>query len=124
MLAGQHLNRVLWKDLPMSAERAELPDDYTPPLTLTVTGGDGDGDRTGYWTVTGPQDPREVSAVIERAQSPDDGHQFFAWYLTQRTRSQWSTNAYMNTVAEGFEPTREAAEVELGKAWVREIGER
>jgi hypothetical protein len=108
----------------MTAMSAELPDDRTPPLPLTVTGGDGDGDRTGYWTVTGPQDPLEVSAGIERCKSPDDGHVFFAWYLTQRTRSQYSTNTYMKTIAEGFCATYEEAMVELGKAWVREIGER
>lgn len=108
----------------MSAERAEFPDDYAPPLALTVTGGDGDGDRTGYWTVTGPQDPREVSAGIERATSPDDGHMFFAWYLTRRTRSQHSSNTYMKTIAEGFEPSFEAAKAELVKAWVEEVGER
>lgn len=108
---------------PMSAERAEFPAAY-PPLPLTVTGGDGDGDRTGYWTVTGPQDPREVSAEIERSKSPDDGHVFFAWYLTQRTRSQHSSNTYMKTVASGFCPTFEAAMDELGKAWVEEFGER
>lgn len=108
---------------PMSAERAEFPAAY-PPLPLTVTGGDGDGDRTGYWTVTGPQDPIEVSAEIERSKSPDDGHVFFAWYLTQRTRSQHSSNTYMKTVASGFCPTFEAAMVELGKAWVEEFGER
>lgn len=106
----------------MSAEPAGLPD--AAPLTLTVTGGDGDGDRTGYWTVTGPQHPREVVAIIERAQSPDDGHVFFAWYLTQRTRSEHSTATYMRTVAEGFCPTLEAAVDELGQAWVEEIGER
>jgi hypothetical protein len=108
----------------MTTMSAELPDDYAPPLTLTVTGGDGDGDRTGYWTVTGPQDPLEVSAGIERAQSPDDGHVFFAWYLEQRTRSQHSSNTYMKTIAEGFCPTFEAAMDELGKAWVVEVGER
>jgi hypothetical protein len=103
---------------------AELPDDYAPPLPLTVTGGDGDGDRTGYWTVTGPQDPLEVSAEIERSKSPDDGHVFFAWYLTQRTRSQHSSNTYMKTVSSGFCPTFEAAMGELGKAWAEEFGER
>jgi hypothetical protein len=108
----------------MSAEPAELPDDYAPPLTLTVTGGDGDGDRTGYWTVTGPQDPREACASITRAKSPDDGHLFFAWDLTQRTHPEHNgVRSYMDTIKEGFCPTFDEALAEVTAAWVREIGE-
>lgn len=99
---------------------AEMP---APTLPLTVTGGDGDGDRTGYWTVTGSQDPREVEATILRAVSPDDRHIFFAWALTQRTHPEHNgVRSYMDTVAEGFCPSFEEALAELTEAWVRLLG--
>jgi hypothetical protein len=101
---------------------AEMPY-LSPPLALTVTGGDGDGDRTGYWTVTGSQDPHEVCATITRATSPDDGHLFFAWDLTQRTHPEHNrVRSYMDTIQQGFRPTFDEALAELTEAWVQTLG--
>jgi len=103
---------------------AETPDEHTyPTVDLTVTGGDGDAERTGYWLVTGPQDPHEAYAIIERSKSVEDGHVFFAWYLTQRTQPEFNApSTFMVTIAHGFKPTYDAALEELADAWVQLLG--
>lgn len=94
-------------------------------LDLTVTGGDGDADRTGYWTVTGPQDPRDAYAIIERERSVDDGRVFYAWYLTQRSMPEFNApTTYMITIAQGFHATYDGALEDLREAWVQELGTR
>lgn len=105
---------------------AEMPEERAVArLGLTVTGGDGDAERTGYWTVTGPQDPHEVYAIIERSKSPGDGHVFFAWYLTQRTTPEFNApSTYMLTIGQGFQPTHEAALEDLAETWLRLLGTR
>jgi len=102
---------------------AEMPYPDPASLDLTVTGGDDDVARTGYWTVTGPQDPNKVHAIIERSKSPDDGHVFYAWYLNRRTKAEHNAqNAYMDTIDYGFQPSYEAALEDLREAWVEQVG--
>ncbi|MFD2792597.1 hypothetical protein ACFS27_03450 [Promicromonospora vindobonensis] len=105
---------------------AEMPDEYAPRLRLTVTGGDGDADRTGYWMATGPQDPKDAYAIIERSRTPGpDGYVFYAWYLNRRSVPEYNgPTTHMLTVAHGFQPTYEAALADLTDAWVEEIGTR
>lgn len=108
--------------LPMTAEHAPEPPVH---LDLTVVGGDGDADRTGYWTVTGPQHPSDAYAIIERSRSIDTGAVFYAWYLNQRTVPEFNApSTHMLTIATGFKPTREEALEELREAWVQELGTR
>ena len=105
----------------MAAETPDPP--HYPSVDLTVTGGDGDAERTGYWTVTGPQDPHEAYAVIERSMSVPEGHVFFAWYLNRRTQPEFNApNTHMVTIAHGFNPTYDGAMEELGDAWVQMLG--
>jgi len=102
---------------------AEMPYPDPADLDLTVTGGGGDAERTGYWTVTGPQDPRQVNAIVELARHADDGHTFYAWYLNRRMTPEYNaTDAGTVVVAYGFQPSYEAALEDLREAWVEQVG--
>lgn len=95
-------------------------------IELTITGGDDDAERTGYWTVTGPQDPNQVCAIIERTHVVADGawvRDVHAWYLNQRTTPEYnSRDTYMLTIAEGDEPTFDDAREAVRQAWEQHIG--
>lgn len=93
---------------------------------LTATPGDGNADRTGYWTVTGPQDEHDMYAIVERSRRwPDepDGEPVisFAWYLHKRSDSQFnSTATFMQTIDRGMGATLEEAIEQLREAWPAE----
>lgn len=86
--------------------------------------GDADAERYGYWVVTGPQDPRDVSGTIDRARSFETGAVFFAWYLNRRSSPERNTtDTYMVTIAQGEAATVDEALNELRIAWQRDVGE-
>jgi hypothetical protein len=89
-------------------------------IELTVREGDGDAARTGYWTVTGPQDEHEVHAVIERSRIVEDGRDVFAWYLNQRTMNAYRTST-MHQTAQGVAETYDDAMVAVRAAWVEHV---
>jgi len=88
---------------------------------LHVREGDGDAGRSGYWTVTGPQDEREVYAAIELSRITDKHdveRTAYAWYLFRRTVPDYnSIDTYMREVARGDAPTFDASLDELRDAW-------
>lgn len=109
---------------PMAAPMPEGP--ASVRLELTVTGGDGDAERTGYWTVTGPQDPGDAYAIIERSRTPGpDGYVFYAWYLNARSVPEYNgPETHILTISQGVQSTPEEALEELREAWVQELGTR
>lgn len=88
-------------------------------LTLTVTGGGDTGFGFSYWTVTGPQDPKEVYGQIERSRRADSDDVRFAWYLYERTRPEKnSSSTFMLTIESSVEPrTFDDAVAEITDAW-------
>lgn len=101
-------------------------------IDLTVTGGDGDAERTGYWMVTGPQDPLNAYGIIERTRiltgpwdHPDQGDEVvFLWYLHRRTEPDYrdSPVTRVDQVANGKGATLEEALEELHEAWLQHLG--
>lgn len=86
---------------------------------LTVTGGDGDPERTGYWTVTGPQDPSELYAIVERAWIGigEDAHLAFYWYLRQRRTQRNASASHTVTIENGESVTLDDAVEQLRMVW-------
>jgi hypothetical protein len=92
----------------------------TAMTELTVREGDGDAARTGYWTVTGPQDEHEVHAVIERSRVVESDQDVFAWYLYQRATNVYRVSG-MHQSASGRAMTYEQALAEVETAWQEHV---
>lgn len=92
-------------------------------IELTAHEGDGDAARTGYWTITGPQDEHEVFGTIERSilTSDERSRIVHAWYINRRTLNAYRTSV-MAEVARGVADTFDGALAEVRVAWEQEIG--
>lgn len=122
MLRAVHLTGAL-----TSARWAELGQDVQV-TELTVTGGGGDPERTGYWFVTGPQSPRQVCAYVERTRVlPDDGEPYvdYHWYLAKRTEPDYreTQQTHMRTVAQGTAGTLDAAVEKITEEWPTQLND-
>lgn len=80
---------------------------------LTVSEGDGDAKRTGYWNVTGPQPVRDMYGLIYLHVG-----EVFSWEIMQRTVPERnSTSTFMIPIAQGRTDTHAEALEEITDAW-------